>query len=193
MAKRKYEFRPDKPHSDVLSKLYLTRKQRLSILKWALFSLLLLVLSVLQDVILCRLSLFGATTDLVPCAIFLVCVLLGTEDGCVFTLIAAALYQFSGTAPGYHVIALIPVIALALTMFRQSYLRKSMSADLLCAGAAMLIYEASVFFAGLLLSLTVPARFWAVLLTTALSVLVMPILYPVVSAVGKIGGETWKE
>ena len=34
-----------------------------------------LVLSVIQDVILCRLQLFGATTDLVPCGIILICIL----------------------------------------------------------------------------------------------------------------------
>ena len=44
MAK-KNEFKPDKPQSGVLSKLYLTRKQRQSILKWLLYSLVLLVLS----------------------------------------------------------------------------------------------------------------------------------------------------
>ena len=57
MAK-KYEFGPDKPHSGFLSKLFLTTKQRKSLLKWVLYYCMLLVLSVLQDVILCDIRLF---------------------------------------------------------------------------------------------------------------------------------------
>ena len=100
MAKRKYEFRPDKTGTSLLSKLYLTPKQRLSILRWVLYALLLVVLSVVQDVILSKAHLFGATTDLVPCAIILICVELGAETVALFALIAALLYQFSGPAPG---------------------------------------------------------------------------------------------
>ena len=101
MAKHKYEFKPDKPHSGIWNKLYLTPNQRLSILRWFLYGLVLLILSVVQDVILCKVSIFGATSDLVPCAIILICVELGAERSCLFALIAAMLYKFSGTAPGY--------------------------------------------------------------------------------------------
>ena len=72
---KKYEFQPDKPRSTWLSKLYLTRLQRLALLKWVLYALMVLVLSVVQDVVLCRFRLFGATTELVPCGIFLLCLL----------------------------------------------------------------------------------------------------------------------
>ena len=72
MAKRP-EFKPDKPRVGLLSKLYLTQKQRKSILKWALYALVLLVLSLVQDVLLCKLNIFGATTELVPVGIFLIC------------------------------------------------------------------------------------------------------------------------
>ena len=72
MAKRKYEFQPDRQRSSVLDKLYLTARQRTALLKWVLYALVLLVLSILQDVVLCRLTLFGGTTDLVPGAIFMI-------------------------------------------------------------------------------------------------------------------------
>ena len=51
MARKKFEFRQDKTGPDLLSKLYLTQKQRLSLVKWSLFALVILVLSLLQDVI----------------------------------------------------------------------------------------------------------------------------------------------
>ena len=98
MAK-KYEFQPDKPYATWLSKLQLTKLQQKQVLKWALYGLLLLILSVLQDVVLCRLRLWGGTTDLLPCAIFTICLLEGTERGSVFALVASFFYLLSGTSP----------------------------------------------------------------------------------------------
>ena len=80
MAK-KYEFKPDKPRSGFLNKLFLTQKQRRSLLKWSLYAAVLIVVSLLQDVVLCRMDIHGATTELVPCAIFLVCIMEGVETG----------------------------------------------------------------------------------------------------------------
>lgn len=193
MARRKYEFRPDRTGSGLLHKLYLTKKQQFTLLRWFLYTMVLLTLSVVQDVILCHVSFYGATTDLVPCAIFLICVILGTETGSVFSLIAAAMYQFSGTAPGYHAIALITVLAIGVTMFRQSYLRKSISSNILCAVLALVVYELILFLIGFILSQIPLERLYVALWTAALSVLAFPILYPTVTAISKIGGETWKE
>ena len=84
MAKRKYEFRPDKTQAGLLNKLYMTPQQRLAALRWVLYAILLVVVSVIQDVILCKISIFGATTDLVPCVIILICVELGAEKTAIF-------------------------------------------------------------------------------------------------------------
>ena len=56
MARKKYEFKPDKISLSLLNKLYLTKLQRISLLKWFLQALVLLVLSLLQDVIFCRME-----------------------------------------------------------------------------------------------------------------------------------------
>lgn len=192
MAK-KIEFKPDKPRSGFLSKLYLTQKQRRSLLKWLLYGLVLLALSVLQDVILCRLSVFGATTELVPCGIFLICLLEGMESGSLFALIAGSLYVFSGTAAGNYCIVLITFIAILATFLRQSYLQKGFSAALLCTFAATLVYEMTVFGLGLFFSQTFLARIFVFFLTALLSTLIVPVLYPILCAIGKIGGEPWKE
>lgn len=193
MAKRKYEFRPDKTGTSLLSKLYLTPKQRLSILRWVLYALLLVVLSVVQDVILSKAHLFGATTDLVPCAIILICVELGAEAGALFALISALLYQFSGTAPGYYVIALIPVLGIFAAVARQSFFRKSLSSTMLCACVAVILYEMGVFAFGLLFQNTSLFRVTRFLITSGLSLLSYPVLYPLTIAVEKIGEKTWKD
>jgi hypothetical protein len=193
MARRKYEFRPDRSETSLLSKLYLTQKQRLSILKWSLYAVLLLVLSLLQDVILCRFLVFGATTDLIPCAIVLICVIQGAESSCVFSLIAACMYQFSGTAPGYYVIALLPALGIAAALFWQTYLRKSFGTVMVCAGFSMMLYELILYGIGLATALILPGKILIFIFAGVLSALVMPLLYPLIKLIEKIGGETWKE
>lgn len=189
----KKEFKADKPHSGFWGKLYLTHKQRKSILKWTLYGVLLLVLSLLQDVVLCKLRLFGATTELVPAGIFLICILEGAETGSIFALVSSLTYLFSGTAAGPYSMVLITALAIGVTIFRQAYLQKGLGAAILCAGTAMFAYEILQFLMGLFLGLTIPVRFVGFVVTAALSVVAIPILYPVALSIGTIGGETWKE
>ena len=190
---RKNEFKSDKPHSGFWGKLYLTQKQRKEILKWSLYGALLLALSLLQDVVLCRLDLFGATTELVPVGIFLICILEGAESGSIFALVSSLLYLFSGTAAGPYSMVLITVLAVGVTIFRQAYLQKGLAAAILCAGIAMLAYELLQFVMGLFLGLTIPVRIVGFLITAGLSIIAIPILYPIALSIGTIGGETWKE
>lgn len=190
---RKNEFKSDKPHSGFWGKLYLTQKQRKEILKWSLYGALLLALSLLQDVVLCRLDLFGATTELVPVGIFLICILEGAESGSIFALVSSLLYLFSGTAAGPYSMVLITVLAVGVTIFRQAYLQKGLAAAVLCAGVAMLAYELLQFVMGLFLGLTIPTRIVGFLITAGLSIIALPVLYPIALSIGTIGGETWKE
>ena len=193
MARKKYEFKPDKISLGFFHKIYLTRKQRLTILRWALHGVVLLALSLLQDVILCHLDIFGATTDLVPCAIFLTCLLLGVQSGCLYALISACFFQFSGSGPGYHAIAIITLLCIVGTMLRQSYLRKGFGSCLVCTGICLLTYEFIVFFVGLLLGQTMFIRIGVPLLTGLLTLFSVPLLYHILRAIEKIGGETWKD
>ena len=190
---KKYEFKPDKPRTGWLSKLYLTQKQRSSILKWSLYALVLLVLSLLQDVVLCNYRLFGATTDLVPCGIFVICLLEGVHTGSVFALVAACLYTFSGTAPGSYSIVLITALAIGVTLFRQAYLQKGFFVAMVCCAVAMLAYELALFVFGAAFGLTPWYRLIGFVITGVLSLIAAPILYPICLAIESIGGDTWKE
>lgn len=189
----KYEFKPDKPHSGFLSKLHLTQLQRRTLLKWFLYSLVLLVIALLQDVMLSRVRLMGATTDLVPCAIILICIMEGTERGSIFALIASLFYLFSGTAPGNYAMVLLTALAILLCVFRQAYLQQGFGAALLCTGGALLLYELAVFAIGLFLELTAPSRITGFLITAGLSLLAVPVLYPLFLSIQSLGGNTWKD
>ena len=190
--KRKREFRPDKNRS-VLSKLYLTKIQRLKLLKWLLMTVALVFLSIVQDVIMSRIPIFGATTDLVAYAILLVCVILDPEVGCVFALISSSVYYFSGSAPGPYVIALLTILGVVVSIIRQSYLRYSFGSVYLCAGVVVLLYEIALFCAGLFLEHTTARALPHFLLTGVYGAVVLPALFVVFTAIAKIGGEAWKE
>mgnify|MGYP003451421435 CR=1 FL=1 len=188
----KREFREDRPYSSFWNKLYITKKQRRSILKWALYGALLLTLSLLQDVVLARFSLYGATTELVPVGIFLICILEGGESGSVFALVSSLIYLFTGTPGGVYSMVFITLISIAVTIFRQAYLQKGFSAALLC-GAAVFLYQLLEFVITLFLGLTISGRFGGFMLTAAMSAVTIPVLYPIALSIESIGGQTWKE
>ena len=192
MAK-KYEFRPDKPRVSWLSHLTLTRQQQKKLLKWVLYSLVLLTVSVVQDVLLSPVRLFGATTELVPCAIFLICLLEGAQSSCIFALVSSLLYLFSGTAAGPYSMVAITFLSVGMCIFRQTFLQEGFFVALLCCAAAMLVYEVVNFAFGLFLTFTPPARLFGFLTTALLSLLAIPVLYPVLKAIRKIGDYSWKE
>lgn len=190
---RKHEFKPDRRRSDVLGKLLLTKKQRQSLLRWLLYGVVCLAGLLVQDVALYRMSWFGCCADIVPCLIMMVAIMQGAESGCVFALVASCLYFFSGSAVGAYVIPLITAVAIFVAIFRQGNLSRGFGAILLCAAGGMLMYEFSIFGIGVFLELTIMQRWPAMALTALLSLVAVPVAYPVLLAIGKIGGETWKE
>lgn len=191
--KRKYEFKPDRAEGSFLKKLYLTPLQRKRILKWSLMGLVLVMLSLVQDVVLAQMFIYDATVALVPCGILLCAMLFDPETAAVFSLISSAVYYFSGTAPGVYVIAILTALGTFLCMFRWGYLQRRFSAMYLCAAVGMMSYMLLVFVMGWFFKETLPERFGSFMLTGGLSVAVMPILYPVFSAISNIGGSAWKE
>lgn len=192
MAK-KVDFKPDKPRSGLLDKLYLTPLQRKHLLKWVLYVAVLLLLSVFQDVLLSKVHIFGATTELVPCGIFLICLMEGTERGSVFALVASMLYLFSGSAAGNYSLVLLTAIGILVTLLRQAFLQKSFSAAMLCTVVGLLAYELSVFFIAAFFGQTYFARIGVSVLTAVLTALAAPVLYPLLARICKLGGESWKE
>ena len=194
LFRRKHEFKPDRPQgSRILSRLYLTKKQRLALGKWLLIALVLVVLSVIQDSIMSQVQIFGTTTDLVSTAILLVCIMLDPEIGCGFALVSACLYEFSGSAPGAYVIALITGLGMLMAIFRHGFLRASVGAVLLCTAIAVMAYQLFLFGICYFLGNATLAHLTAFLIKGLLSLAATPILYPIFSAISKIGGETWRE
>ena len=193
MARKKIEFRPDPTGFDWAGKLLLTPKQRRSVLKWLLYSLVCVAGLVLQDSMLARLRLLGGGFDVAPALIILICVLEGCDRGSLFALLGSMIYVFSGTGPGYWYILLLTLAAVLAAAFRQSYLRRGPGSDLICVGGAMALYELAVFGVGVFLQLTYTGRWRVFLMTALVSTLAAGALYRPLKHIGTIGGNEWKE
>lgn len=191
--KNRNEFRPDPTASTWLKTRKLTRQQKLRLLKWVLYALIVMTCLVVQDVIMSQFRLFGATTDLAVGAIVLITVIEGTEVGSLFVLIASTLYWFSGSAPTPICIALMTAFGIGATMFRQMFWHRSRGTLTLCACLALTAYELGLFVTGVMQGLTYFGRLPSFLLTSAYTCLVMIPLYTLVYKTGLIGGNTWKE
>ncbi|MBQ8833292.1 MAG: hypothetical protein IJ001_00010 [Oscillospiraceae bacterium] len=187
------EFKPDAEGSSLLKLLHMTRLQRLSYLKWILYIAVMILMLVIQDVVMSRVTLFGGTTDLAVCVILLITVIEGTEVGSIFVLLASAFYYFSGSSPGPACVMLLTFAGIGACMFRQMYLHRSRGSIVLCAGLALMLYEIGIYGTALFLELTRWNRINVFLVTGLLSWIVMIPLYSLINRIGQIGGNTWKE
>lgn len=188
-----YEFKPDSLGASWIKRLYLTRNQRMNLLKWFLYVLLCVAALVIQDVILSRFRFLGATTDLVPAVIVLICMIEGTDRGSLFVLLASLVYCFSGSAPGAYSIALLSIYTIFALLFRQTYWHQSFGSVIVCTGVTVMLYEMSVFLAGIFLGLTQWGRFYRFALAGLMSWLVMFPLHPLCVRIGRIGGNSWSD
>ena len=191
--RRQYEFKPDPTGTNFFKKLYLTQVQRLRLLKWGLYALLCLLLLVIQDSMLSSFRIFGATTDLAAAMIILIAIHEGLEKGGMFALIASLIYWCAGSAPGPYSIAYITFLTIGASYIRQSLWRRSFGSTGLCTIVIIFIYELAVFGTGIFQGLTIWARLGVFLTGALMSCIAMLPVYPVVRAIGKIGGDSWIE
>lgn len=197
MARRKLskqsEFKPDPRQNSLSGLFHVTQLQKQRMLKWALYVLTGILLLTIQDVIMSRVSIFGATTDLPVVYILLITVIEGVDVGSLFVLFASTIYYFSGSAPGPYCIGLLCAVGIIATLLRQAYLRRTKASIVICAGIALTIYEMGLFVVGIGLGLTRWDRVFSFLITAGYSFGVMVLLYPLINKIGLIGGTTCKE
>ena len=88
---------------------------------------------------------------------------------------------------------MITILAVFFAIFRQACLRHGFLAIALCAAVSMLLYELGLFVIGWFLGLVPEGRLAAMALTAVYTLVAVPIVYPLLRAIGKIGGEPWRE
>lgn len=193
LKNKKAEFKPDSTGSKWSGFLHMTNAQRDTWIRWGSYVLILVLLCMIQDVIMSKIHILGATTDLVASAILLLTVMHGVEVGSIFVLIASLLYYFSGSAPGPYCVILLTFLGIGASMLRQVYLHRGLMAITFCAGASLMLYEVGTFLIGVFTGLTYGGRVFSFLLTGIMSWAFMLVLYPLFHKIGLKGGNTWKE
>ena len=174
-------------------KLFITLRQRQTLLRWSLYALVFFTVLLLQNVIFSRITAFGCVIDIVPPVILLIAVTARVDSGCTFALCASLFWSFSGQALGLVAILALPVLSFVLGALRRACFPKNLTSTLLCCLLGGLAYE----FAGFLLAVILgyaPWAFWyQALVTAVLSFFVCPVLYPLIRVIGKIGGFQWND
>ena len=90
-------------------------------------------------------------------------------------------------------LVLITVLAATSAALYQAYLRPGFPAVLLCITLCMAFYELGIFGFCMLLGQTAFSRYMSFVVPAVLSLVAVPVLYPVMKAIGSVGGETWRE
>ena len=90
-------------------------------------------------------------------------------------------------------VLLLTTVTIATALFRQSFWTLGLSTTVLCTGLGMVVYELTLMIIGLCMGLTRWNRVGVFLMTAVFSAVMVFALYPAVRAIGKIGGEAWKE
>ncbi len=193
LKNRKAEFKPDSTGGNWSGLFHMTNAQKDIWMKWGSYVVVCVLLCMLQDVIMSKVHIFGATTDLVVSAILLITVMEGVEVGSLFVLAASLLYYFTGSAPGPYCIILLTFLGIGASMFRQLYLHRGLIAITACGGAALMLYELGTFLIGVFTGLTYGSRIFSFLVTGLMSWAFMLALYPLFHKIGLTGGNTWKE
>lgn len=187
------EFRPDKTPISLPKVFFWTQVQKARAAKWGLYILTMILTLTVQDVILGRMRLMGATTDLPAMVILLITVIEGVDVGSLYVLLASLFYYFSGTAPSPYCVILLSAIGIFASLLRQAWLHRGKGSIVFAAGVGLMVYEFSLFVVGLGQGLTRFGRLPAFLLTGVYSWIVMIPMYDLINKIGLIGGSTWKE
>lgn len=172
----------------MLDKLYITPKQWLHILRWALYFLLLLLAILVQTVVFGNHTILGVHPSLVPVVIVCVCMREGPERGGLFALLGSLFWYLSGADHGsisIGVLTIVPVIGGLLT---RSVLVNRFVPCLVVTLLTLFLEQSIVFFLGFLFENYAGILFFTALIPCVLvSALAQPLVYLLVKRIEKIG------
>lgn len=170
----------------MLDKLYITPRQWLHFLRWALYSLLLLFVAMLQTVVLAgRVSI---CPDLVPIVITCVCLREGPERGGTFALLTSLLWCLTGIDQGSVAIAVLTIVPVVGSLLSRAVLTNRFIPCLIIAFVTVFLEQSVMFFLKFFFGNAAGVLFLTKLLPCVLiSTLVQPPIYWLVKRIAKIG------
>lgn len=178
-----------------LKKLRITRNQWRSILKWALYSLCLVGILVIQSVILSRLPVFGAKVNLVPWFVGCVCFIEGSESGSIFALLASLTWALSGGDLGFVSILVLTYGGMGIGLLVERVFRRQVFVCMGCCLLLSLCNESAIFALRLYLhTVTLPQYFHILIPGVLLGIPICPLFFYLCRAINRSeGGQIWNE
>ena len=172
----------------MLDKLYITPKQWLHILRWTLYTLLLVLTMMVQTVVLGNRTIFGIHPDFVPVVIVCVCLREGPERGGVFALLGSLLWCLSGAAQGSICIAVLTIVPVIGGLLCRAVLVNRFVPCLLITVIGLFLEHAIAFLIGFFFNGMAGILFLTDLIPCVLiSSVVQPLVYLVVKRIEKVG------
>lgn len=172
----------------MLDKLYITPKQWLHILRWTLYSLLLLLAMMLQTVVFGHHIFLGVQPDFVPVVITCVCLREGAERGGLFALLASLFWCLSGADEGSVSIAVLTVVPVLGSVLSSAVLANRFLPCLMITVVTLFTEQTVIFLLKYFFSAMEGIRFVTVLLPCVLvSALAQPVVYLLVKRIARIG------
>lgn len=172
----------------MLDKLYITPKQWMHVLRWTLYTLLLLLAMMIQTVVLGNHTILGIHPDFVPVVIVCVCMREGPERGGTFALLGSLLWALSGADMGSICIAVLTVVPVIGGLLCRAVLVNRFVPCLVMTVLALLLEHTIVFLINFFFNGMAGILFLTdVLPCVLISAAVQPLVYLVVKRIEKVG------
>lgn len=167
---------------------YFSREQATDILRWTLYSILFLLVMLVQTIVLPQIKVTGITLCVVPICLVCISVQEGAERGTLFALIASIIFCLSGISEGPIYIALLSLIAALSGAICDNYYTRSFIPALVLSMMGLTICEGLVFLFRVSTTGTDGTLWHTVLLPVILlSLLAFPLIYLGAWAISRIG------
>ena len=157
-------------------------------LMWVLYSLLFLLVMLVQTTALGRTRFFGVKLNLLPVTIVCITMGVGHEAGGLFGLIAAIFWYTSGAEDGSAAMITFTVTGILAGYLCDCYLQPRFLSALALSLGALLFHEGALFCLRFYLGSAGISLLRWVFLTSGLSLLFCPVLYPLAKSIRKAGG-----
>ena len=164
-------------------------KRYRNLIKWALYSLVFLVVLLLNTVVLGHRTFFGAKLSLVPVYVTCVACREGHESGGLFALAAGLVWALSGAAGGAMFVLMLPVAAVISGYFTETYLTRWLLPAMAGCLLALLLSEGGIYLQRLYMAQPLPSNATALLgIQIACSMITAPLFWWLTRLIRKAGG-----
>jgi len=156
---------------------------------WALYSLLFLLVLLIQTVVLGDQRFYGAKLSLLPVAIVCITMFTGHEAGGLFALLAALFWTGTGAEDGSLSLVTFTVCGVLAGYLCDAYYARRFFPALVMSLCALVLHQGVVFLLKFYLN-GMDAALWQWLpAQILLSLIACPILYPLCRLIRKAGGD----